>query len=44
MKPSELKISVSVESYNETTVENYPNCYIAENRSFQTVKNIDTKF
>ena len=32
MKPSELKISISVESYDENTTENYRNCYIAEKR------------
>ena len=28
MKPSELKISISVENYIEKTAENYRNCYI----------------
>ena len=32
MKPSELKISISVESYDEKTAENYRNCYVAEKR------------
>ena len=32
MKPSELKISISVESHDEKTVENYRNCYISEKR------------
>ena len=31
MKPSELKISVSVKSYDEKTDEIYRNCYVAEN-------------
>ena len=31
MKPSELKIYISIESYDEKTVENYRNCYFAEN-------------
>ena len=30
MEPSDLKISVSVESYDGKTVENYQNCYVAE--------------
>ena len=30
MKPSEFNISLSVKSYNEKTVENYRNCYVAE--------------
>ena len=30
MKPSELKFSFSVESYDEKTAENYRNCYVAE--------------
>ena len=30
MKPSEFKISISVESYDEKTAENYRNCYVAE--------------
>ena len=40
MKPTELKISLSVESYNERTVENYRNCYIAENRIDSTLSKI----
>ena len=32
MKPSELKISISVESYDEKTAENDRNCYVAEKR------------
>ena len=31
MEPSELKISVSVESYDEKTADNYHNCYVARN-------------
>ena len=31
MKPSESKISISVESYDEKTVENYWNVYVVEN-------------
>ena len=30
MRPSEFKISISVESYDEKTAENYRNCYLAE--------------
>ena len=29
MKPSELKIPISVESYDEKTAGNYRNCYVA---------------
>ena len=32
MKPSESKNSISVESYDRKTVENYQNCYVAEKR------------
>ena len=32
MKPSEFKISIEVESYDGKTVENYRNCYVAEER------------
>ena len=32
MKPSEFKISNSVESYDEKTTENYRNCYVVEKR------------
>ena len=32
MKPSEFKISTSVESYDANTAENYQNCYVAEKR------------
>ena len=45
MKPSEFKISVSVESYNEKPAENYQNCYVAEKcNSLKTIKDIDPKF
>ena len=30
MKPSEFKIVLSVESYDENTAGNYRNCYVAE--------------
>ena len=32
MKPSEFKISISVESYDENTAENDRNCYVVEKR------------
>ena len=32
MKPSEFKISILVESYDEKTAENYRNRYVAEKR------------
>ena len=32
MKPSEFKISISVETYDEKTAENYRNGYGAEKR------------
>ena len=32
MKPSELNISISAESYDEKTAENYRNCYVAGKR------------
>ena len=32
MKPSVLKIFISVESYHEKTAENYRNYYVAEKR------------
>ena len=31
MEPSEFKISVSIESYDEKTDEKYLNCYVVEN-------------
>ena len=30
MKPSELKISISVKSFDEKAAENYRNCYVAD--------------
>ena len=35
MKPSELKISISIGSYHEKTAENYRKYYVAEKRQFQ---------
>ena len=32
MRPSDLKMSISVESYDEKIAENYRNCYVAENK------------
>ena len=40
MKPSEFKISIPVESYDEKTNENYRNCYASEKR----IRDIDSKF
>ena len=34
MKPSEFKICISVESYDEKTAKNYRNCYVAESLQF----------
>ena len=45
MKSSEFKIPVYIKSYDEKTVENYRNCYVAEKAySLQTIKDIDPKF
>ena len=32
MEPSKFKILISVENFDEKTVENYRNCYVAEKR------------
>ena len=32
IKPSEFKFFTLVESFDEKTVENYQNCYVAEKR------------
>ena len=32
VKPSEFKVLISVERYDEKTAENYRNCYVAEKR------------
>ena len=32
MKPSQVKISISIESYDEIAAENYRNYYVAEKR------------
>ena len=44
MTPSELKISISVESYDVKTVENYQNCYVAKQHlvSKLSIPNVDT--
>ena len=34
MEPSKFKNSISVESYDEKTAENYRNCYVAEKHIF----------
>ena len=51
IKPSEFKTSISVESYNEKTTENYWNYYVAEKHTctwsfqiiFQTIKDMNPK-
>ena len=40
MKPSEFKISISVESYDEKTAKNDRDCYVAVKRSFQAINKI----
>ena len=40
MTPSEFKISISVESYDEKTAENYRNCYGAEKRIISKLSEI----
>ena len=40
MKPSEFKISISVESYDENTTENDQNCYVAEKRIISKLSKI----
>ena len=47
MKPSEFKISISIESYDEKTAGNYRNSYVAEKRivsklSEISIPNIDS--
>ena len=44
MKPSEFEIFISVESYDEKTVENYWNCYLAEKLIVSKLLDIATKF
>ena len=45
MKPSETKISILIESYDEKTAENYRNCYVADKRIIsKTIKDIYPKF
>ena len=39
MKLSEFKISISVASNEEKSVENYRNCYVAENRILSKLSN-----
>ena len=38
-----IQISISVESKDENTSDNYRNSYVAEKRSFQTIKDTDSK-
>ena len=40
MKPSEFKISISIESYDEKTAESDRNCYVAENGIFSKLSKI----
>ena len=40
MKPSEFKFSISVESYDEKTAENYRNGYVAEKRIVSNMSKI----
>ena len=40
MNPSELKISISVKSYDEKTAENNQNHYVAEKRIVFTLSKI----
>ena len=40
MKPSEIKISSSVKSYDEKIAENYRNYYVAEKRITSKLSNI----
>ena len=44
MKPSEYKISIVVESYDEKTAENYQNCYIAEKRIVSKLSKISIPY
>ena len=45
MKPSEFKISLSVESNEETIAENDRNCYVADKCIVSKLsKDIDSKF
>ena len=48
MKPSEFKIFISVESYDEKTAENYRNCYFAEKHTVSklsklSISNFDSR-
>ena len=40
MEPSEFKLSISVESCDEETVENYRKYYLAEKRMISTLSKI----
>ena len=40
IKPSEIKISILVESYIEKTAENYRNCYVVEKRIISKLSKI----
>ena len=43
MKPSKVKESISVESYDEKTAGNYRNCYVAEKRPKKDLNGIKNK-
>ena len=40
MQTPEYKISISVESYDEKTAENYRNCYVAEKQIISKLSKI----
>ena len=40
MQQSEFKVSISVESYDDKTAENYPICYDAENHKLSKLSEI----
>ena len=40
MQPSEFEISLSVNSYEEKTAENYRNCFVAEKRMVSKLSKI----
>ena len=40
MEPSDFKIFVSVESYDEKPAENYRNCYVVEKRIISKLSKI----
>ena len=44
MKLSELQVSISVESYDENTAENYRNYYVAKERMISKLSKIFPNF